>query len=1133
MLRFIKGASGTGKSDYIKEEIIKLSDSLKKAILIVPEQFSFEAEREYYELLGTERSENVKVLSFERLTDDVFRLYGGVAGNYANNTIELLTMKLALQECKDKLHIYKKNSVRPDFIMSMLNTARELKNAGIDFDTLYEKSLTADDALLKDKLFDFSLIFGSYEALLKQSFLNPSDRLLTAKKLISENGYFKGYNVYFDEFSNFTGIQKEIIKLALEQSDEVSISLCIPEGDTEYGLFDVLKGAEKSIKALANKVGAKISIPVVLNNSKRFLNEELYHFGKEVLKNNPAPFSKPNNAVSCFGLTNEFDEVDFVASQIWELVQKDGYRFEDIVVIGRDFDTYGYIIESVFEKYQIPYFFDCSEKIDATPLMRFISHLIGTVVTGMSKKELIPMIKCGLLPFTLTEIDDFEKYIYVWNIDKDYFKKQFKQNPIGFSERPLQRKELRKLKNAEKVRSFCVELIENFKALAEENNSISYAIYQILQSLSLQTVITQRINTYNSEGKIKEAEDEKRVWDVLMELLDALETSLKEHKLNYREYKEMFLLTASCYNLEHRPQTLDSVLVGSAERVRVSGKKATIIIGANDKVFPFVPTSGGLITEEERKKMSEYGLSLQNFSEENLIDERFVTYKALTCSSDRLVITFSLGDISGHEKYPSVLVTGFGSIFPDTPIIHQKDLGKDFFCRNLPTAFHQVAKVGKNASDANAVFYATAKELFKGEKAYLNKLRKLEKSLKEETKLSNTSLCTELFSRPLVYKGERNKRVLLSKKSDRRYLVKEQDKLLKLHHRVTSISPSQVEKYYTCPFSYFCRYGLRLYTPQKAELNALNRGNVIHYILDKMVRNNELISLSYDEIKEKVNLYLDEYLDVVMGGEKDKSQKFLYFYRRLRLTLFRVFCSLKDEFAQSKFRVVGIEEQIKENGKIMPISIEIADNHNLTISGKIDRVDCYESEEGNFVRIVDYKSGHKEFDLSQMAEGLNLQMLLYLFAIWRTDNDKYSNVSPAGILYMPVGNPTPNLDRGEEDKEQKNYVMSGLLLSDNRVLCAMEKDLGGKYLPIYQKKEELKGKHLATMEEFKAIEKYTKELVLLMGKGLLSGNIAPDPIMTGQNPPCVYCEYNAVCGRELTEPCRTVTKRTMEDIVNA
>ncbi|MEG2597767.1 MAG: PD-(D/E)XK nuclease family protein, partial [Oscillospiraceae bacterium] len=360
----------------------------------------------------------------------------------------------------------------------------------------------------------------------------------------------------------------------------------------------------------------------------------------------------------------------------------------------------------------------------------------------------------------------------------------------------------------------------------------------------------------------------------------------------------------------------------------------------------------------------------------------------------------------------------------------------------------------------------------------------------------------------MVNRRDRINRTRLPKNPNpQHFSVKEQEKLERLFHRNATLSPSQIEKYYTCGFQYFCRYGLDLKARQKAELSPMHRGNVIHYLLDILLKEYDIIHLSEADLEKLVDRYLLEYLNQVMGGAQEKPQKFLYFYRRLGKTLKRIFSSLKEEFSQTAFQVVGLEEPIRADSSICPLHISVDESHAITVIGKVDRVDLYSFEEENFVRIVDYKSGSKEFDLNGMAAGLHLQMLLYLFAIWRTQNEKYKNVTPAGILYMPAGNPKPILDReasedAEQDAVQKSFSMNGLLLNSQTVLCAMEKNLEGKFIPVSRGKSGLKGKYLASRAEFAALEKYTMELVQQMGESLFSGNVRPDPIQATVNPPC-------------------------------
>ncbi|MEG2596943.1 MAG: helicase, partial [Oscillospiraceae bacterium] len=271
MLRFIKGGSGFGKSTFIQQEIVRLSENTEREILLlVPEQFSFEAEREYYGILGAEKAGRVKVLSFMRLADEVFREYGGMAGDYASQTSKILTMRLALKECRTELRLYGKNALRPDFVLFMIDAVEEMKNAGVSPQQLEENALVTENAVLKDKLFDFSLIYGSYDAILAQDFLDTSDSLERMKEKIVDHQYFEGKLIFVDEFKSFTAVQKEVLRLGFMQSEQVTISLCMSDIRMEYGLFDGIRETENQLKSLSFQIGCKVLPPMIFEKPQRF-----------------------------------------------------------------------------------------------------------------------------------------------------------------------------------------------------------------------------------------------------------------------------------------------------------------------------------------------------------------------------------------------------------------------------------------------------------------------------------------------------------------------------------------------------------------------------------------------------------------------------------------------------------------------------------------------------------------------------------------------------------------------------------------------------------------------------------------------------------------------------------------------
>lgn len=1099
MLRFILGGAKTGKSARVQEELLSLAEREETApgtlLLLVPEQFSYETEREYFAALGIRKADRVQVLSFQRLAEETFREYGGLAGNAATDTARLLAMKLALQDCRPQLKLYGPLTRRPDFPGEMVRAMAELKHAAISLPEL-EQAAQKAEGFLGDKLADLALIRGTYEILLGARYTDGEDDLDRAAGLIRENRWFAGKAVWLDGFKSFTAAQERLIGQMLEQNAEVTAALSLTEGD---GRFSATETTARRLRALAHRAGVRAASPVRLTEVQGYSDPALSWFSEQALKNNPRPFPGENTGVRCCALLNEFDEASFAAAEILRMAKDEGYAFEEMAVLVRDMARYAPLLEAAFDRYGIPYYMDRVESIGSMPLVRFLQHAAGVLAAGFDRTELLGFLKCGMVGLSLEELEAFESYTYVWNTCRDGFFTPFRQNPAGYTDREMTEREQEELARAEKVRELCCALLTGFRQEGEED-SWPRAAYRLLERLNLPERMSGWILDQRQKGAQKEADDLERTWEAVMELLDTMEVMLSGQTLTAREFRDLFSVCAGSCSLGRIPQTLDSVQVGSAERVRVTGKKAVLLLGANEREFPLLPASEGIFTDREREDLAALGLELTGNQEERILEERFVAWQALSCPSERLTIVYSLGDIAGKPRYPSALVGSFREIFPHTPVKMPGDFPPEFFCRSERTAFLQYVRTCTGRS----VFSASARE-FLLEKGWGRRLKRLDETIERgRFRLKDPALARKLFGGAL------------------------------------RVSPTQIENFYTCRFQYFCRYGLRLRARNRAELNPLSRGTVVHFLLERVLSGvyGDFRSLSDQELRELLDRLLLEYLEQSMGGEAEKSRQFLYYYRRMGGAAFRIFQALRTEFAQTRFVVAGLEEPVGEGGKIPPLTVQVDGETTVTVVGKIDRVDLFRDGETCYARIVDYKSGGKEFKLDAMAEGLNLQMLLYLFALWKNGREEYRDVTPAGILYMPAGTVKPALprDAGEEQQQkavEESFSMNGLLLDDRTVLCAMEPDLSGRFLPVSLGKSGMKGKYLASRKDFENLEAYTEGLIRSMADRLFQGEIAPDPYADGVYQPCSYCDYRAVCGHEARDGFRSIRKTTLEDIAAA
>lgn len=1103
MLRTIEGPAGCGASAKIMEEIRALAQKGQRVVLVVPEQYSFESEREYWLGLGPALSEYVQVFSFNRLAEEIFRLYGGIAGERAGETMRLLLMREALKSCRPMLELYGKNAARPDFVGEMLRQTEELKRAAVTPMMLEEAAAGCESDSLREKLCDLALVTEAYDALLARTFLDSADDLERAAKKAAGHHYFAGKHLYLDHFKSFTARQLELIRLALSEG-EVTVSLCV----AEENLFDGVRETRQRLRALAAKVGCTV-MPALRLEDTGTRPDALRHYTAQVLRPAPKAFAGGNDSVFAAALYNPFDEADYVAAKICALTEE-GFRYEDIAVIGRDMDTRAAALEASFDRYGIPWFCDGGETADTMPLIRFVRRYCSMAAGNLPREDVLAFFKCGLVELQPEEIAAFEDYTYVWNCTGDRFREPFTQDPRGFSDRPMGQRERDELRMAEKLRLLAVDASDRLQQYIRET-SLPEGIWKALCQLNVPERIRQRISLFIEQKKETEAENEKRAWDALTEFLGAaarlslLRKNEGENDMTLREFRELLTLSACSKKLADRPQTLDSVLIGSAERVRAAGKKILFAVGAEDRVFPAAPGAGGVFTDRERQSLRDAGLLLDNTVEQKLIDERFVAYQAVSIPSERLYLSYAMGDVAGKTQLPSELITGFAEIFPDCPVVSQREMDPADFCRSRSTAFLQYARC-RTGEDT---FAATLRTVLEEDPLYASRVQRLREAEKlSELVMHDPVLAAKMFGGTVP--AERSF-ALVRTDPGTRYTI-----TARRGSRIIRLSPSQIERFYSCPFAYFCRYGLKLKPRMRAELSPVSRGSVIHYVLENVLRLPDFTALSDEELRKLTAQYLAEYLAQVMGGKADKPAKFLYYFSRLEETIFGILRALRAEFAQTVFRVAGLEEVIAEGGTVEPLRIDTPRGQ-VQVSGKIDRVDWAELNGERYVRVVDYKSGRKEFSLSEAREGLNLQMLLYLFAIWQSKNGKYKDASPAGILYMPARTAEPDLDRGEEADPGSGYRMNGLLLDDRTVLEAMEPALEGKFLPVKAGKTGLKGKTLMDLEGLMQLKQEAMDLVARMTEELCSGRVAPAPQENGGRTPCSWCDYRAICGKEREE----------------
>lgn len=1089
MLKLLYGVSGAGKTEAVYREVAQLAEAgHTKIMLIVPEQFSFETERKLLSFLGARSFSQVEVYSFTRLCHRVFELYGGNDRNYADMTAKILLMDLALKEVSDSLEHYHRVSHSRSFLLSALQTVEELKVNGVTAEQYEEAAAGLQETSSGEKLGEISTIYSAYQGILERSYQDALDDFSKALEQVRKKRFFEGYTIFLDEFKGFTKPEFDLIGEILGQAESCTITLCMDRNDENDPLFYSIKKTADRLKRIAAEKRCGIAAPVCLKKNHRFHCGALRHLERNAFRGDALPFEEENHAVSVCRTANEYDEVDYALSWILEQVKAKGYRYREIVMICRDFQSYQWILEPAFQKYNIPYFIDSRFEIEVYPPVRFVTTALEAAVNRLDAETILSLMKCSMLPFTLEEVSLLENYVYLWGITGVKWADEFTANPRGFKG-SLTEEDRRILEQLNQMRRAVVEPMQKFMEQAESATvkQLAESLYELLEELGALDVLSQKIAELHRSGEHDQAETYRRIWELIVKILDTMVLTAGNLRMDLRRFMELFTLAVQNSELADRPQALDCVMVGSPDRMRTDSPKAAVILGVNDGAFPYVPVDGTLLRDEERLALAELGLELQGDFKEKILEERFIAYKALSAPSEMLLLTSRRADITGEVKQPSELLSQLSLLFSKSVELQSEEVSPIFYCRSQETAFLTLARQFSYRTD----FVKTLSAYFEQEPFYRERLKLLEQALKpRDFRIDDPRIAKHLFGGKVW------------------------------------LSPSRVEAYYRCPFAYFCRYGLRALPRVKAELNPMERGVAIHDVLYRFVSEygERMFELGEGEVKEIVNRFLEQYISEVMGGVQGKSKRFLAAFYRLRNTVGNIVLRLIAEFRQSAFKPVDFELEIGGSENVSPLLLKAADGTEIAVTGTVDRVDLCEIGGKKYVRVVDYKSGVKKFKLSDVYYGLNLQMILYLFVLWKNGKERYENVYPAGVLYMPAGEASLGLPReaSAEETEKKRmaqYKMNGFVLEDSSVVSAMEQDVGGVFIPVERNKDGSFGKRssLLKLEELGKMEQYVNHLILRMAEELHRGTVSASPVYSsGNKPPCEYCDYSSVCGQKKT-----------------
>ena len=1086
-LRIIYGKPGTGKSDFCFSEIANLIDKEKKIYIITPEQFSFTTERKLIDCVKTDAVINAKATTLSRLAYMAMNEIGGANKVQLSKCGKSMIIYSILNKYKKELKFLGKSDENIELSM---NTIKEFKKHGITIENLKEETKNTEDNYLKSKLSDMTLIYEKFEEQIQNKYIEDTDLLNILSQNLQQTNIIKDSIIYLDEFAGFTGQEYEVIKKIIEQAKQVNITMCIDNLDTDTNPdTDIFYSNKQTLKKILNLVkenGFSLEKPVFLNNTYRFKTEELEHLSENISNIKINKYNEETKNIQLFLAQNPYSEIEQIAKQITKLVRDENLRYKEIAIIAKNIDEYSSLVRSIFSKYEIPVFIDEKRDLNQNIITQYILSIIEILNKNFTTESIFFYLKSGFCDIEKDEIFKLENYCTKWGIKQNKWKKEFTH----------EKENVDKTQEIERLNELRKEIVEPLLDLKKKIDSektaknISKCLYEFLNNQNIEEKIQIKVNELQEQGLIELADEYIQSYKTILEILDEIVLAFGEDKITLDKYSKILKVGMQNSELGRIPGTQDQVTFADVERSRSHKVKTVFLIGVNDGQFPSINKDEGFFNDEDREYLKNKGLEIAKGTTENLYEENFNIYKAFTTAENNIYISYCSTDKEGKSLRPSIYINKIKRIFPK--LKEESDV------------------VNKKYEIANSK--VTYEEL-------LENIAKL----KDKEKIDEIWYLIYQY-----YKSQNEWEEILDKDLQALFYTNQPQELRKenvekLYGNTLNTSISRLEKYRSCPFSYYLQYGLKLKEKEELKIHTFDTGSFMHETIDKFFETTRkedinLAELEEDDIFELISKIIEEKLEDAKNYMFTATVKYKVLVRRLKRIVTKALKYIIQTIIHSDFNIEGTEVEFGQKGKYKPIILELENGKRIEITGKIDRIDTANEEDGKYLRIIDYKSSSKNIDLNEVYAGLQIQLLTYMDAICNEED-----IIPAGIFYFSLLEQMIKADKKitEEKIEemiQKNFKMKGLIVADVKIIKMNDNTLttgSSKLVPAAITASggvNQKWTNGVTKEEFKILQDYINLTIKQIGEEILSGNIEIKPYNKKGKTPCEYCEYKAICG---------------------
>ncbi len=1127
-LRFYFGPSGSGKSHRIYEEIMQRAaqEPGRNFLIIVPDQFTMQTQKDL--VMRSDRGGilNIDVLSFGRLSHRILEEVGTKEMPVLDDTGKSLVLQKIAADLKEQLPAMGSLLHKQGYIHEVKSAISEFMQYGISTQDMDKLIASAEKrGALAMKLRDLKALYRGFQDYIRDHFITTEETLDVLRRSLVKSKILPDSVVVFDGFTGFTPIQNRLIQELMRVCEETIVTVTIGEEEDPYQMDGEQKLFHLSKKTVADlvKLAAEAEVTrgedvFVKGGPNRFTEAPaLCYLEQNLFRYQYEPYMEKQREIRMFEALSPREEVHQTALYIRKLIREEGLTYRDIAVVIGDLEGYASYVETEFGQLEIPCFLDRTRGIVLNPMIEYIKSALQLYIRDFSYDTVFHFLRSGMVDISREEIDKLENYVIRtgargYRTYSRLFTRKTEEMQQGSGQEDTERAE-ETMERLNRIRQQFADTVEilHMAPRAKAGEYVDH-LYDFLAQNQVQQKLLNYQQQFEQEGDLAKAREYAQIYRLVMDLLDQIYELLGEEEISLQEFADILEAGFGEITVGTIPQNVDRIVVGDMERTRLKQVKVLFFLGVNDGNIPKNASKGGIISDMDREFLIESGTEMAPSPRQQMYIQRLYLYLNMTKPSERLYLSYAKVNSDGKGIRPSYLIDTVRKLFPLLAVEYPQNRSRLEQIEGRQEGARYLAEELREYADG---------------------------TLREEER-------QDFYLMYRAYEADPEGRDRLTAAAFRRYKESGLSRIVAraLYGRQLENSVSRLETYAACACRHFLQYGLSLQEREEFGFEVSDMGNVYHAVLENFagkLAESGRTWWDFDEnfatqaIKEAVEGYAATYGETVLYS----SARNEYAITRMSRILTRTVLTLQQHLKQGSFQPDDYELSFRFAEDLDSIHVDLSEEEKMHLQGRIDRIDVSEDAEHVYVKVIDYKSGNKKFDLAALYYGLQLQLVVYMNAAMELESRKHPDkeIVPAALLYYHIDDPTIETPV-ELTQEQINEEiltklrMNGVVNSDPAVVERLDRFLQdkSKVIPVEKKKDGSFSARsgILSREELQVVSSYVDTKIREIGREILDGKIAANPYEKGNEEACTYCAYKKVCGFDGSIP--GYEKRQLEDL---